>query len=155
MTRISRLVLGLSLLLSLGIANAQSVAAHTAARYVGTWAGVWTSDDGDIPPFVFQMQLSSDGNVLTTESDELAVSQGVWALGTQDFANLTAYQYSFSALQTPFQGIFKVRAKIKVTPDGEHLTGNYLLEFDDTNGALQFTDTGKFTMGRVHVQPLP
>lgn len=144
-----------ALMVAASLSSAQTAAAPSAFRYVGTWNGIWTSDNNQVPPFAFYIQFGLDGNVSTAESDEFAISRGVWAVLNRDSANLTLYQYSFNALETPYQGTFKVRAKVSVSPDGEQISGRYYLEFFDPNNVLQFTDTGKFEGHRVHVEAMP
>jgi hypothetical protein len=152
--QLTMIVLLATLMGSVGLSSAQTATSSTTLRYVGTWSGTWTSDNNQVPPFAFYMQLGLDGNVSTTESDEFAISKGVWAVLSKDSANLTLYQYSFSALETPYQGIFKVRANVSVSPNGEQISGRYYLEFFDPNNVLQFTDTGKIEGHRVHVEPM-
>ena len=51
------------------------------------------------PPFVLTMQFSSDGNFITTETDEFAVTQGVWQRVDPHTFALTTYGYDFAALR--------------------------------------------------------
>ena len=57
--------------------------------------------------------------------------------------------------EQPYDGVFKVNAKLKLSKDGESFSGNAQLEFRDPNGVLLFTDEATMTGYRVHVQPMP
>lgn len=136
------------------------VAAGTPAQgqsntnIAGTWNVVWASTDGG-PQFVAMIQFSSDGNLITTETDAFAVSMGVWQRVDWHTYALTVYSYAFPAFGQPYQGTFKSRARLRLTPNSEVLSGNYHLDFYDTNGVLQFSDDGTITGSRVHVQLMP
>src|SRR5271166_1739470 len=147
---ISASMLLLMLLLS-ATAQAQAQNNNTIA---GTWTGMWSSTQGG-PQFVLTEQFSSDGNFISTETDEFAVTQGVWQrVDPRTFA-LTLYQFDFPALGQPYDGVFKVNAKLKLSKDGEAFSGNGHLEFRDPTGVLLFTDDAIMTGYRVHVQILP
>jgi len=120
----------------------------------GTWTGLWTSQDGG-PQFVFMIQFGSEGTITTTETDAFATSTGVWQRVDGLTYALNIYQYAFSALGQPYQGTFKTRAKLKLTPNGEAFSGKYHLDFYDTNNVLQFSDDGTLTGVRDHVQMMP
>ena len=142
-------------LLTLLMVGAVPAQAQNNNTITGTWTGMWSSTQGG-PQFVLTEQFSSDGNFVSTETDEFAVTQGVWQRvdPPRTFA-LTAYQYGFAAFGQPYNGVFKVNAKLKLSKDGESFSGNAHLEFRDSNGVLQFTDDAVMTGYRVHVQVGP
>jgi len=142
------------LLVSMLLVTAAPVQAQNNNTIAGTWTGMWSSTQGG-PQFVLTMQFGSEGNFITTETDEFAITQGVWQRVDPHTFALTTYGYDFAALQQPYDGVFKVNAKLKLSKDGESFSGNAHLEFRDPNGVLQFTDDATMTGYRVHVQMLP
>jgi hypothetical protein len=154
------IVIALSLIGSLmlpALASSQEAAAkapQTDTNLAGTWTIVWKSSDFDLQ-FVAMVQFSSDGNFITTESDELAISQGVWQRVDGQTYLITGYEYDFPGFLQPYQGTFKNRARLKVSPNNEILSGNYHLDYYDTHGVLQFSDDGTISGYRVHVQAMP
>ena len=141
-------------LLLVAASPAQAQNNNNNTNIAGTWTGLWTSTEGG-PQFVFMIQFSSDGNLITTETDEFAVSQGVWQRVDGHTYALTIYSYAFPAFGQPYQGTFKTNAKLKLSSNSEKLSGKYHLDFYDTNGVLQFSDDGTITGYRVHVQIMP
>jgi hypothetical protein len=120
----------------------------------GTWTGMWSSTEGG-PKFVLMSQFNADGNFNASETDEFAVTQGVWQRVEPRTVALTAYQFDFPALGQPYDGVFKVNARLNLSKDGESFSGRGHLEFRDPNGVLLFTDDAIMTGYRVHVQPMP
>ena len=108
-----------------------------------------------MPPFLLTIQFSSDGNLITTETDEFAVSMGVWQRVNGHTFALSIDQYAFNAFGQPYTGTFKTNAKVTLTPNSETLSGKFHLDFYDTNGVLQFSDDGPLTGSRNHVRPMP
>jgi hypothetical protein len=148
---VSTLLLAL-LLLAATPAQAQNNTSNDS-NIAGTWSILWTSQQ--VPPFMVTIQFSSDGNVIATETDAFAISQGVWLrVDGQSYA-LTVYQYAFGALGQPYRGTFKTNLKLKLSPNGEKLAGKYHLDFYDTKGVPQFSDDGTVAGSRVHVQKMP
>jgi len=146
-------VLLLTLLL-VSTSSAQVQNSSNSNSIAGTWTGMWSSTQGG-PKFVLMSQFNSDGNFNASETDEFAVTQGVWQrVDPRTFA-LTAYQFDFPALGQPYDGVFKVNANLKLSKDGESFSGNGHLEFRDPNGVLLFTDDAIMTGYRVHVQVGP
>jgi hypothetical protein len=142
-----------TLLLALLVAT-PCARAQNNANIAGTWSILWASQEGG-PRFMAMIQFSSDGNIATTETDEFATSAGVWQRVDGHTYALTVYQFAFAQLGQPYQGTFKTSAKLKLTPNSEQLSGNYHLDFYDTNGVLQFSDDGTITGYRVHVEMMP
>ena len=142
------------LLLTLLLVAAAPAQAQNNNTITGMWTGMWSSTQGG-PHFVLTSQFSSDGNFNATESDEFAVTQGVWQRVDPRTFELTAYQFDFPALGQPTDGVFKVNAKLNLSKDGESFSGNAHLEFRDPNGVLLFTDDAIMTGSRVHVQVGP
>ena len=108
-----------------------------------------------VPPFLLTIQFSSDGNLITTETDEFAVSMGVWNRVDGHTYALSIDSLAFNALGQPYVGTFKTNAKVTLTPNSETLSGKFHLDFYDTNGVLQFSDDGPLTGSRNHVRPMP
>jgi len=101
-------VLLLTLLL-VSTSSAQVQNSSNSNSIAGTWTGMWSSTQGG-PKFVLMSQFNSDGNFNASETDEFAVTQGVWQrVDPRTFA-LTAYQFDFPALGQPYDGVFKVNA---------------------------------------------
>ena len=142
------------LLLTLLAFATTSAHAQNNNTIAGTWTGMWSSTQGG-PQFVLMSQFNSDGNFNASETDEFAVTQGVWERVEPRVFALTAYQFDFTALGKPYDGVFKVNAKLKLSKDGETFSGNGHLEFRDPNGVLLFTDDAIMTGSRVHVQVGP
>ena len=142
------------LLLTLLLAAAIPAQAENNNNIAGTWTGMWSSTQGG-PQFVLMSQFNSDGNFNASETDEFAVTQGVWQRVEPRIFALTAYQFDFPALGQPYDGVFKVNAKLKLSKDGESFSGNAHLEFRDPNGVLLFTDDAIMTGYRVHVLVVP
>jgi hypothetical protein len=145
----------IALVLLTSFASAQVASNSAPSNFVGTWNVFLTSDTGVVPPFGLLLQLGGDGNASSTENDEFAVSKGVWKQLDKQSAAVTLYQYDFGALQTPYQGTFKVRATLTTSNNSEKISARFHLELFDPDGNLLLTDTGKFVGNRVHVQLMP
>lgn len=147
-------VLFLTLLLATAVcAEAQNITNNNSTNIAGTWTVLWTSQI--VPPFVAMIQFSSDGNLITTETDEFAVSMGVWQRVNGHTYAISIDSFAFDALGQPYTGTFKSNAKLTLTPNSETLSGKFHLDFYDTNGVLQFSDDGPITGYRNHVRPMP
>ena len=145
----------LLLTLLLVTASSAQVATDTnnSTNIAGTWTVLWTSQI--VPPFLATIQFSSDGNLITTETDTFAVSMGVWKRVDGHTYALSIDSYYFPAFGQPYAGTFKSNAKVTLTPNSETLSGKFHLDFYDTNGVLQFSDDGPLTGTRNHVRPMP
>jgi hypothetical protein len=123
----------------------------------GTWITTVAPDPSDLnapPPFTALITFTADGNLFTTETDEQAISQGVWAsTGPRQFL-LTAYQFEFDTPNV-WDGTFKIRAALTLDSDGMHYQGPYRLDFFDTAGNAVFTGVGTLSGQRVVVEPMP
>ena len=88
-----------TLLLTLLLVAAASAQVSTSPNnsIAGTWTGMWSSTEGG-PQFVLTMQFGSDGNFNTTETDEFAITQGVWQRVDPHTFALTTYGFDFAAL---------------------------------------------------------
>jgi len=143
------------LLVAAAPAQAQnsSINTNNSTNIAGTWTVLWTSQI--VPPFLATIQFSSDGNLITTETDAFAVSMGVWKRVDGHTYALSIDSYAFSAFGQPYTGTFKSNAKLTLTPNSETLSGKFHLDFYDTNAVLQFSDDGPITGSRNHVRPMP
>ena len=79
---------------------------------------------------------------------------GEWVrTGDREFA--LTWVYIVVAADGSYFGMFKDRAKIRLSADGTELNGDFTFEVSLPDGTVVFSGTGKFHAVRVRVEPLP
>jgi len=128
-----------------------------AKGLMGTWFTVVAPNPNDPtapPPFSAVITFTADGNLLTTETDEQTISQGVWVNSGHHQFSLTAFQFAFDTPNV-WGGTFKIRAKLTLDDNGTHFDGPYRLDFYDTKGNFLFSGEGSLGGERIHVEAMP
>ena len=152
-------VLALSLVATAdrGAAAAENSGLTAPVTVVGAWMVDVTP--AVMPAFVGLTTFTLDGGVIETNSLAIGsppetAGHGRWQrTGLRDFA-LTFWNVLGDG-SGGFAGRAKVRARVRVQPDGNVWSGAFQVDVYDPSGTLVFSDSGTVSATRIRVEPLP
>jgi hypothetical protein len=127
-----------------------------AKTIVGAWFSRVTPTV--IPPFVGLGTFTADGGLINTTSLSLGFplespGHGQWVRAGRDRYDLTFFTVSADTAGNHIL-TSKVRAKLRLSADGDEFTGVFQVDVFDPNGGLLASDTGTVKSTRIKVEPL-
>ncbi|MCI0389973.1 MAG: hypothetical protein MOB07_14585 [Acidobacteria bacterium] len=139
-------------------------------RLEGSWFGVATATSVPLPPLKTLITFTRDGNVIEAHRLFIADSplgqlmltpgHGTWdRTGDNEFAATFMVIYEGGPSHPTSSGVVlfieKIRLKLRLSSDGNRLTGAVLDEIRDTDGNVIFVGPGIFEATRIALEPLP
>jgi hypothetical protein len=128
-----------------------------AKTIVGAWFSTVTPTL--IPPFVGLGTFTADGGLINTTSLSLGAPAESPGHGRWIRTGRRTYDVTFFTLSADAAGnhtvTSKVRAKLRLSADGNQFAGVFQVDIFDPNGGLLGSDTGTIRSKRIVVEPLP
>jgi hypothetical protein len=128
-----------------------------AITIVGAWFSTVTPTV--IPPFVGLGTFTADGGMVNTTSLSLGTPLESPGHGRWVRTGRRTYDVTFFTVTADAAGnhilTSKVRAKLRLSADGNEFTGVFQVDVFDPNGGLLASDTGAIRSRRIEVEPLP
>jgi hypothetical protein len=128
---------------------------------VKTIVGAWfsTVTPTAIPPFVGLGTFTADGGMVNTTSLSLGAPLESPGHGRWVRTGRRTYDVTFFTVSADAAGnhtlTSRVRAKLRLSADGNEFTGVFQVDVFDPNGGLLGSDTGTIRSRRIEVEPLP
>lgn len=124
---------------------------------VGAWFSTVTPTV--IPPFVGLGTFTPDGGLINTTSLSLGAPHESPGHGRWVRTGRRTYDVTFFTVSADAAGnhtlTSKVRARLRLSADGNEFTGVFQVDVFDPNGGLLGSDTGAIKSRRIEVEPLP